>query len=100
MSIQISQAQICEALSEPVGQIIEATKTALEQTPPELAADIVERGIVLTGGGALLGDLDTTLRDATGLPVVIAEDPLTCVVMGTGRCLDEMKLLKNVLIGA
>ncbi len=98
--IQISQAQICEALSEPVGQIIEATKTALEQTPPELAADIVERGIVLTGGGALLGDLDTTLRDATGLPVVIAEDPLTCVVMGTGRCLDEMKLLKNVLIGA
>ena len=98
--IQISQAQICEALSEPVGQIIEATKTALEQTPPELAADIVERGIVLTGGGALLGELDTTLRDATGLPVVIAEDPLTCVVMGTGRCLDEMKLLKNVLIGA
>ncbi len=98
--IEINQAQICEALSEPVGQIIEATKTALEQTPPELAADIVERGIVLTGGGALLGDLDTTLRDATGLPVVIAEDPLTCVVMGTGRCLDEMKSLKNVLIGA
>ena len=98
--IEINQAQICEALSEPVGQIIEATKTALEQTPPELAADIVERGIVLTGGGALLGELDTTLRDATGLPVVIAEDPLTCVVMGTGRCLDEMKSLKNVLIGA
>ena len=98
--IEINQAQICEALAEPVGQIIEATKTALEQTPPELAADIVERGIVLTGGGALLNELDTTLRDATGLPVVIAEDPLTCVVMGTGRCLDEMKSLKNVLIGA
>ena len=64
------------------------------------AADIVERGIVLTGGGALLGELDTTIREATGLPVVIAEDPLTCVVMGTGRCLDEMKSLKNVLIGA
>ena len=76
------------------------TKTALEQTPPELAADIVERGIVLTGGGALLGELDTTIREATGLPVVIAEDPLTCVVMGTGRCLDEMKSLRNVLIGA
>ena len=98
--IEINQAQICEALAEPVGQIIEAAKTALEQTPPELAADIVERGIVLTGGGALLNELDTTLRDATGLPVVIAEDPLTCVVMGTGRCLDEMKSLKNVLIGA
>jgi rod shape-determining protein MreB len=97
--IEINQAQICEALAEPVGQIIEATKTALEQTPPELAADIVERGIVLTGGGALLGDLDSTLREATGLPVVIAEDPLTCVVMGTGRCLDEMKSLRNVLIG-
>ena len=98
--IEINQAQICEALAEPVGQIIEATKTALEQTPPELAADIVERGIVLTGGGALLGDLDSTIREATGLPVVIAEDPLTCVVMGTGRCLDEMKSLRNVLIGA
>ena len=97
--IEINQAQICEALAEPVGQIIEATKTALEQTPPELAADIVERGIVLTGGGALLGELDTTIREATGLPVVIAEDPLTCVVMGTGRCLDEMKSLRNVLIG-
>ena len=98
--IEINQAQICEALAEPVGQIIEATKTALEQTPPELAADIVERGIVLTGGGALLGELDSTIREATGLPVVIAEDPLTCVVMGTGRCLDEMNSLRNVLIGA
>ena len=98
--LTLNQAQISEALTEPVSQIVEAVKRCLEQTPPELAADIVERGIVLTGGGALLNELDSTLRDATGLPVVIAEDPLTCVVMGTGRCLDEMKSLKNVLIGA
>ena len=98
--ISISQRQIAEALAEPVAQIIDTIKRALEQTPAELSADIVERGIVLTGGGALLGELDTTIREATGLPVVIAEDPLTCVVMGTGRCLDEMKSLRNVLIGA
>ena len=80
--------------------MVDGIKDALEATPPELSADLVDMGLTLTGGGALLGDLDTTLREATGLPVVIAEDPLTCVVMGTGRCLDEMKSLKNVLIGA
>ena len=99
-TIEVSSDEIRQALKDPVNAIVEAVKRCLEQTPPELAADIVERGIVLTGGGALLNELDTTLRDATGLPVVIAEDPLTCVVMGTGRCLDEMKSLKNVLIGA
>ena len=98
--ISISQRQIAEALAEPVAQIIDTIKRALEQTLAELAADIVERGIVVTGGRDLLGELDKTIREATGLPVVIAEDPLTCVVMGTGRCLDEMKSLRNVLIGA
>ena len=87
-------------MAEPVGQIIEATKTALEQTPPELAADIVEKGIVLTGGGALLREIDAVLREATGLPISIAEEPLSCVAVGTGRCLEELKTLRHVLIGA
>lgn len=97
--IVISERQIAEALAEPVGAIIEAVKTALEHTPPELAADIVEKGIVLTGGGALLKNLDHVLRHATGLPVTIADDPLSCVALGTGHALEEMKTLKNVLIG-
>jgi rod shape-determining protein MreB len=73
---------------------------ALEQAPPELAADIVEKGIVMTGGGALLRDIDGVLRSATGLPISIAEEPLSCVALGTGRCLEELKTLRNVLIGA
>lgn len=93
----ISEAQIAESLAEPVGAIIEAVKVALEHTEPELAADIVDKGIVLTGGGGLLGNLDYVLRHATGLPVSIADDPLSCVVLGTGRALEEMKRLKNVL---
>ena len=93
----ITERQIAESLAEPVSAIIEAVKVALEQTPPELAADIVDKGIVLTGGGALLGNLDLVLRHATGLPVSIAEDPLTCVALGPGRALEEKKALKNVL---
>ncbi len=93
----ISQRQIAESLAEPVGQIIEAIKTALEQTPPELAADIVDKGIVLTGGGALLGNLDNVLRHATGLPVSIGDEPLSCVALGTGRVLEDRKTLKHVL---
>lgn len=92
----INQQQIAEALSEPVGAIVEAVKVALEQTAPELAADIVDKGIVLTGGGALLKDLDKVLRQATGLPVSVAEEPLTCVALGTGRALED-NLLKRVL---
>jgi rod shape-determining protein MreB len=93
----IDQAQIAESLGEPVSQIVEAVKVALEQTPPELAADIVDKGIVLTGGGALLGNMDYVLRHSTGLPVSIADDPLSCVAHGTGRCLEEMSVLRNVL---
>ncbi len=94
----ISERQISESLAEPVGAIVESVKVALEHTAPELAADIVDKGIVLTGGGALLGNLDFVLRASTGLPVSIADDPLSCVALGTGRCLEEMKTLQNVLI--
>ena len=93
----ISERQIAESLSEPISQIIEAVKSALEHTAPELAADIVDKGIVLTGGGALLTNMDYVLRYATGLPVSIAEDALSCVAMGTGRALEEMKKLHHVL---
>jgi rod shape-determining protein MreB len=89
--ITISQRQISESLAEPVGAIVEAVKVALEHTAPELAADIVDKGIVLTGGGALLGNLDHVLRHATGLPVSIADEPLSCVALGTGRVLEDMK---------
>jgi len=94
--ISISQRQIAEALSEPVARIIDTIRKALEQTPPELAADIVERGIMLTGGGSLLGNLDKVLRRTTSLPVSIAEDPLLCVVMGTGKALEEQSTLIDV----
>ena len=93
----VSERQIAESLTEPVGAIIEAVKVALEHTAPELAADIVDKGIVLTGGGALLSNLDYVLRHATGLPVSIADDPLSCVALGTGRALEEMQKLRNVL---
>ncbi|GLQ06429.1 rod shape-determining protein [Sneathiella chinensis] len=95
----ISQRQIAESLAEPVGAIIEAVKVALEHTAPELAADIVDKGIVLTGGGGLLGNFDYVLRHATGLPVSIADEPLSCVAIGTGRALEELKTLRHVLSG-
>ena len=95
--VVVGQRQIAESLYEPVSQIVEAVKVALENTPPELAADIVDKGIVLTGGGALLNRLDAVLRDATGLPVVVAEEALSCVALGTGRALEEMKRLRHVL---
>ena len=94
----LSEREIAESLAEPVGAIIESVKVTLEHTAPELAADIVDKGIVLTGGGALLGNVDYVLRHATGLPVSLADDPLSCVVLGTGRALEEMKTLKNVLV--
>lgn len=95
-SFTITSNEILEALSDPLNAIVTAVKGALEQTPPELGADIAERGMVLTGGGALLLNLDRLLREETGLPVFIAEDPLTCVVRGSGRALEEMDRLSTV----
>jgi rod shape-determining protein MreB len=89
-SFTLNSNEILEALQEPLSGIVSAVKTALEQTPPELGADVAERGMVLTGGGALLRDLDRLLMEETGLPVIIAEDPLTCVARGGGRALEMM----------
>lgn len=96
--ITISEKQIAQSLKEPVAAIIDGVKMALENTAPELAADIVDRGIVLTGGGSLLTNLDVVIRNATGLPVLVAEDALSCVALGTGKALDLMSHHKNVLI--
>jgi len=84
----LNSNEILEALQDPLAVIVSAVRTALEQTPPELGADVAERGIVLTGGGALLRDLDRLIAEETGLPVVVAEDPLTCVARGGGRVLE------------
>jgi len=94
---EITQAQIAEALAEPVQQICEAVMTALESTPPDLAADIVDRGVMLTGGGALLGELDLALREQTGLAISIADETLNCVALGTGKALEYEKQLAHVL---
>jgi rod shape-determining protein MreB len=83
---------------EPVRQVVESVRIALERTPPELASDIVDKGIVLAGGGALLRNLDVLLREETGLPVTLADDPLTAVVMGAGKVLDELSLLRDVTV--
>ncbi len=97
-TVEINSDEVREALAEPITAIVETVRVALERTPPELAADIVDKGIVLAGGGALLGNLDVVLREETRLPVMIAEDPISCVVLGTGRVLDELELLKVVAI--
>ncbi len=98
IEVEINQKQIAESLSEAMAAIIHGVKMALEHTAPELSADIVDRGIILTGGGALLDNLDKVLRDNTGLPVSVAEDPLSCVVLGTGKALEEMRVLQSVLV--
>ena len=95
-SFTVSSNEILEALTDPLNQIVSAVKIALEQTPPELGADITERGIMLTGGGALVNDLDRLLMEETGLPVLVAEDPLTCVVRGCGIALERMDKLGTI----
>jgi rod shape-determining protein MreB len=94
-TIEISSVEIREALQEPVLAVVEKVKRVLEQTPPELSSDIIERGIVLTGGGALLRGLDRLLCAATGIPVYVAEDPLSCVAIGTGRALEEYHAIRD-----
>lgn len=98
-TIVVNSDEIREALSEPINAIVEAVLVALERTPPELAADIVDKGIVLTGGGSLLKNLDVLLREETGLPVMVCDDPISAVVLGSGKALDHMELLKEVTIG-
>jgi len=97
-TVQLTDEEIRDSLLESINQIVEAVRIALERTPPELASDIVDKGIVLAGGGALLRNLDVLLREETGLPVVVADDPLTAVVMGAGKALDELSLLKELAI--
>jgi rod shape-determining protein MreB len=97
-TLELKSDEVREALAEPVNAVVEAVRIALERTPPELGADIVDKGIVMVGGGSLLRNLDILLREATGLPVMLAEDPLTAVALGTGRCLDEPRLLRDVAL--
>ena len=97
-TIQVDSEEIRDSLTEPIEAIVEAVKTTLEKTPPELASDIVDKGIVMTGGGALLTNIDVLLREETGLPVMLCESPLTAVVLGSGKALEQLDLLKGVTI--
>ena len=97
-TLAINSEEVREALAEPINAIVDAVRVTLERTPPELAADIIDRGIVLTGGGALLRNLDVLLREETGLPVTVAEDPLCCVAIGSGKALDQLDLLKGITV--
>ena len=94
----MNSEEIRDALAEPLSAVVDAIKTALERTPPELAADIVDNGIILAGGGSLLANLDVLIKEKTGLPVAVAEDPLTCVVRGSGKVLEDMDLLRKVTV--
>lgn len=97
-TLTISADEISSAIAEQVDVIVEAVRVALEVTPPELAADIVDQGIVLTGGGALLKNLDKRLKEATGMPIIVADDPLSSVVLGSGKALDNIDILREVTI--
>jgi rod shape-determining protein MreB len=95
-NVTVHADEIRESLREPINAIVQAVRLALERTPPELAADIVDKGMVLGGGGGLLRNLDVLLREETGLPVMVADDPLSCVALGAGMALDEIELLREV----
>lgn len=97
-TVQVSSADVRKAIEEPLHAIIDAVRVTLDQTPPELAGDIMDRGIVLTGGGALLRGLDERLRHETGMPVHVAEDPLTSVALGAGRCVEDFEVLQQVFV--
>jgi len=97
-NVEITSEEIREAMAEPITAIIEAVRVALERTPPELASDIVDHGIILAGGGALLKNLDVLLQEEVKLPVIVAQDPITCVVLGSGQALDKIDLLKEVAL--
>jgi rod shape-determining protein MreB len=97
-NLTLSSSEIAEALKEPINAIVDSIKFTLEKTPPELASDIMDKGIMLAGGGALLSGLDRLIREETGMPVAVAETPLDCVAIGAGKVLDEIETLKSVLI--
>lgn len=98
-SVMVNSDEIRDALAEPINAVVEAVMSALEKTPPELSADIKDKGVVLTGGGALLRNLDILLREETGLPVMVADDPISAVVLGSGKWLDHPELLREIAIG-
>jgi rod shape-determining protein MreB len=97
--IQLSQAQVADALAEPVNQIVEVVRTALEHTQPEIAADVIDQGITMTGGGSLLRDIATVLADSTGLMVRVADDPMNCVALGAGQTLED-RVMRGALMAA
>ncbi|HYZ10768.1 MAG TPA: rod shape-determining protein, partial [Actinomycetota bacterium] len=99
-TIHISAEEVRKAIEEPVNAVIDAIKNTLDRCPPELAADLMDQGIILTGGGAMLRGLDERLKHETGMPVSVAEDPLYCVVLGSGRCLEEFEAMKRVLVSS
>jgi rod shape-determining protein MreB len=99
-TILISTQEIRKAIEEPIAAIVDAVKVTLDATPPELSADIMEQGIVLTGGGAMLTGLERRIQSETGMPIVVAKNPLQCVAIGSGQCLEEFDALKQVLISA
>jgi rod shape-determining protein MreB len=96
--VVVTAEEIRRAIDEPVNAIVDVVKTTLDRTPPELSGDIMDRGIVLTGGGALLTGLDERLRHETGMPIVVADEPLDCVALGSGKCVEEFEALQQVLI--